>query len=111
MKRSDLFSIAFAALAVSAVPNLVWAQNQPKGTTQQSRIRQVSGKVVSLGDDDFVLNTGKAKVLVDAEERPLQQAKLSVGEQITVTGRYDDDNFDAHTITRSNGTSISVRDD
>lgn len=110
MKRSALFGIAFAAVAVSAVPNLVWAQNQP-GKMQQSRMSQVSGKVVSVGDDDFVLNTGKAKVLIDAEERPLQQAKLSVGEQVTVTGRYDDDNFDAHTISCSNGTSISVRDD
>lgn len=108
MKRSPLFGIAFA-VAISAVPSLVWAQNQTGGM-QQARISQVSGKVVSVGDDDFVLDTGKAKVLIDAEERPLQQAKLSVGDQVTVSGRYDDDNFDAHTITPDNGKPIPVRD-
>ena len=109
MKRSPVFGIAFAALAVCAVPSPVWAQNQTGGM-QQPRLSQVSGKVVRLGDDDFVLDTGKAKVLIDAEESPLQQAKLSVGDQVTVSGRYDDDNFDAHTITPANGKPIRVRD-
>lgn len=91
------------------VPNLVWAQNQPSGT-QQSGSTQISGKVVRLGDDDFVLDTGKKQILIDAEERPLQQAKLSTGQQVTVTGKYDDDNFDAYSITGPNGKVIPVRD-
>lgn len=94
---------------VLTVPSLVWAQNQPGGM-QQSRSTQISGKVVRLGDDDFVLDTGKKQVLIDAEERPLQQAKLSFGQQVTVTGKYDDDNFDAYSITAPNGKVIPVRD-
>lgn len=109
MKRSPVFGIAFAALAVCAVPSPVWAQNQTGGM-QQARMSQVSGKVVRLGDDDFVLDTGKVKVLIDAEDSALQQAKLSVGDQVSVSGQYDDDNFDAHTITPSNGKPIRVRD-
>ncbi len=109
MKRTPVFAIAFAALAVCAVPSLVWAQNQTGGT-QQPRLNQISGKVVRLGDDDFVLDTGKAKVLIDAEDSALQQAKLSVGDRVSVSGRYDDDNFDAHTITPANGKPIRVRD-
>ncbi len=66
------------------VPSLVWAQNQPS-EMQQSRSTQISGKVVRLGDDDFVLDTGKKQILIDAQERALQQAKLSLGEQVTVT--------------------------
>jgi len=109
MKFKALFGIAFAALTVLSVPTLASAQNQTGGT-QQHRNTQISGKVVRVGDDDFVLDTGKGRVLVDAEERPLQQANLSPGEQVTVTGKHDDDNFDADSITRSNGKTISVRD-
>lgn len=107
MKLKSFFTIAFAALAFSAFSSSVTAQTQPGG---QVRIAEISGKVVSVGDDDFVLNTGKEKILVDADDDALRQAKLSVGEKLTVSGQDDNDNFDARTITRSDGSKINVRD-
>lgn len=109
MKLKAFFAIAFTALALPAFSNLALAQNQPGGR-QQARITEISGKVVRVGDDDFVLNTGKEQILVDADDDTLRQAKLSAGEKVTVSGQNDDDNFDAYTITRPDGTKINVRD-
>jgi len=47
---------------------------------------------------------------IDAESRPAQQANLRVGEQVTVIGEFDDDEFDARTIIRANGLTIRIRD-
>jgi uncharacterized protein YdeI (BOF family) len=109
MKLKAFFGIAFAALVISAFSSSVAAQ-PPTGGSQQARATEISGKVVRVGDDDFVLNTGKEQILVDADDDALRQAKLSPGEEVTVSGQNDDDNFDAYTITRSNGTKITVRD-
>lgn len=109
MTLKPFFGIAFAALAGSIFSIPVAAQSQAGGM-QQPRLSEISGKVVRVGDDDFVLNTGKKQVLIDAEESSLQQANLSEGERVTVTGRYDDDNFDAYTIIPSSGKKITVRD-
>jgi len=63
MKLNALFGIAFAALAVSAFPTLVEAQSQTGGT-QKAGTTRISGKVVRVGDGDFVLDTGKGQVLL-----------------------------------------------
>lgn len=67
MKLKAFLSIAFAALTISAFSNLVSAQN-PTGGNQPARVTEISGKVVRVGDDDFVINTGKEQILVDADD-------------------------------------------
>jgi uncharacterized protein YdeI (BOF family) len=108
MKFATLFGIAFAALATSTIPTLVSAQTQP-GNVQRVSI-EISGKIISIDDGDFLLDTSNGQILVDADDRSVRRANLTVGEQVTVTGRYDDDSFDAYTVTRESGEVVSVWD-
>jgi uncharacterized protein YdeI (BOF family) len=108
MTLKTWFGLSIAALTASIVPTIALAQQAT--TSQQALSAEISGEIISLGDDDFLLETESGQILVDAEERPLRRANLSTGETVTVTGRFDDDNFDAYTITRSNGEMISVWD-
>ena len=78
---------------------------------QRSRNTSLVGTVTGVFGDNFVLDDGTGQILVEAEARWLQQANLAKGEKVTVVGEYDDDDFDAFRITRSNGQVIQVYDD
>lgn len=110
MKFSILLSFTIAAIAASTLPNLLSAQAQ-NNPMQRARLMEVSGEVVSLiEDDEFILNTAGGQILVDAESRLLRRANLAVGDQVTIAGQYDDDNFDGYTLTRSNGETVVIGD-
>ncbi len=79
--------------------------------SQQVRSNGISGRVIRLDGDDFILDTGNQQIKVDAKSRSLWQANLKVGDQVTVMGEFDDDDeFDARTIVRADGARIPVSD-
>ncbi|MFL9458151.1 hypothetical protein AB0758_44900 [Tolypothrix bouteillei VB521301_2] len=49
--------------------------------------------------------------MIEAEPRLGQPINLSVGEKVTVVGNYDDNEFKALSITRSNGETIQIHND
>jgi uncharacterized protein YdeI (BOF family) len=85
----------------------------------QSKIRDlhnansttITGKIVQLRDDEFIIDDGTGQLLVETEDRTLRTANLKNGETVTVKGRYDDNDFEAISITRANGQIIYVFDD
>ncbi len=67
----------------------------------------ITGEVKQIWDsDEFVLSDGTGDILVDTEDTFVN---LSVGEKVTVAGRYDDEQFEAFSITREDGTVIYIR--
>ncbi|AMW28191.1 MULTISPECIES: NirD/YgiW/YdeI family stress tolerance protein [Oscillatoriales] len=70
----------------------------------------ISGTIRSVVGNDFILDDGTGQIIVDAGPMRHHQLNLQPGEQVTVTGKYDDYDFDAFTITRSNGEVIFIRD-
>lgn len=88
-----------AATAQTSIREL----KQQRGTT-------ISGTITNIVGNEFVLNDGTGQVIVDAGPHWHHQINLKQGERVTVTGEYDDDDFDAFQITRRNGTVIRIRD-
>ena len=129
------FVTTLAVTAALTVPTVVIAQttienlqrrNQPSpspnrmntivqttiGSLQQQNSTTISGDVVRVQGEDFILGDGTGQILVEADARPIRQANLQVGDRVTVSGNYDDDNsFEALSITPENGTVIYVFDD
>ncbi len=70
----------------------------------------VSGTILAVDGNDFLLDSGNGQILVDAGPPWYQQINVQPGEQVTVVGEYDDDDFDAFNITRNNGESIRIRE-
>lgn len=98
-----LASIVTTSLSVQAqtIP-IEQLQQRQQGTT-------ITGTVRSVVGNEFILSDGTGEVIVDAGPRWYRAINVSVGEQLTVTGEYDDDDFDAFTITRANGEVITIR--
>ncbi|MGC9505128.1 hypothetical protein [Baaleninema sp.] len=70
----------------------------------------VSGSVNALVDnDEFLLNTDAGTVRVEAELPDSQVLNVNPGDRVTVTGVYDDEDFDAVSITREDGSSVWTR--
>jgi hypothetical protein len=97
MKKAIVLGLVSAMLGVWATP-------------ASARMVTVSGSVVSIQGDDFTLDTGKEKILVDADSEGNNPINLSVGERVTVYGDFDDYDLDAYTITRSDGSVIQIDD-
>lgn len=100
----------FAVLAVAAMTAPVVAQS----TVQELRTANtitLSGEIVRVMGDNFVLDDGTGQIMVDAESSAVRDAQLSPGDSATVTGRYDDEDFDAVTITPASGEVIYVLSD
>ncbi len=87
------------------------AQNVPIERLQQRQEgTTISGTVRSVVGNNFILDDGTGEVIVDAGPRWYQAVNVSEGEQVTIVGEYDDDDFDAFQITRANGEVIRIRD-
>ena len=100
--------VAVAALVAWAAPGVT------QSTIQELRSANtvtLSGEVVRLMDDDFVLNDGTGEIEVEAETYAIREAALSVGTTVTVTGQYDDNEFEAVTLTPAGGETITIVDD
>ncbi|MBE9127796.1 MULTISPECIES: NirD/YgiW/YdeI family stress tolerance protein [unclassified Coleofasciculus] len=110
MKSGTKIGLTLTAIAALAIPISVEAQTKI-GELFNTRTVTISGEVTSIFDDEFILDDGTGQIIVEAESRPLRQANLASGEKVTVTGNYDDDEFEAVSITRANGENIPIYDD
>ena len=72
-------------------------------------IVSISGTVTSIREDEFILSDRTGQILVDAAPGKGQIFGLNVGEQVTVVGDLDDEDFDAISITRANGSIVPVQ--
>jgi uncharacterized protein YdeI (BOF family) len=113
MKFNPMPSIVLTALVALLIPLEVGAQKAPTqiSNSPNARVTSISGQVTKLLDDKFILNDGKGQIIVEAEPSLGQPINLSVGEKVTVVGNYDDDEFNAVSITRANGETIQILDD
>jgi uncharacterized protein YdeI (BOF family) len=125
MKR--VVGVGCVLAAIAAIASVVTTQANTQAVAQtsnsanaQTSIRDlqrantvtISGQIVQIFSEDFILDDGTGQILVEAEDRPLREAKFTVGERVTVNGTYDDDNsFDGISITRANGAVVYVFDD
>lgn len=106
-----LLKAGFALATILAIPSVVIAQTTVRDL-QNANSTSISGEIVRIYGEDFILDDGTGQILVEAERRPLQQANLEAGERVTITGTYDDDNsFNAISITRENGEVVQIFDD
>jgi hypothetical protein len=81
----------------------------PIGELRRSDSATVSGEVASVVGNEFILTDGTGEIIVDAGPRWWHEVNLVPGERVTVVGEYDDYDFDAYSITRSNGEVIQIR--
>ncbi|WP_204154534.1 hypothetical protein [Leptolyngbya sp. CCY15150] len=65
---------------------------------------RIRGRVVRVRDDEFFLRDRTGSVWVDARRR----VNLRVGEQVTVVGDFDDNDFDARRIIRNQPRNRSM---
>jgi len=70
----------------------------------------ITGTVRSVVGNEFILDDGTGQIIVDAGPRWYQPISIQEGERLSVIGEYDDYDFDAYRITRSNGAVIVIRD-
>lgn len=106
----SIFSAGIILGSLVAFSGLASAQMSIR-ETQNAHGTTVSGEVVRIFGEDFILDDGTGQILIEAESRPLRQANLSVGETVTVLGELDENAIDAYRITRSNGEEIYIFDD
>ncbi|MEB3227098.1 MAG: DUF5666 domain-containing protein [Synechocystis sp.] len=59
-----------------------------------------------LDSDEFILETSNGEISIDANLEDSFALGLTLGETVTVKGYYDDDGFDATSITRPDGSSV-----
>jgi hypothetical protein len=106
MKSTVAMTFTSALLAV-VIPT---AQAQiPIRDLQRDPGVSVSGEIRSVVGNEFILEDGTGQIIVDAGPRWYHQLNLRQGEKVTVVGEYDDYDFDAFSITRSNGEVIRIR--
>lgn len=86
--------------ALYALPAV--AEENPYTVPDDTWIR-LSGKVESVNRDRFMLDYGKGVVSVEMDDgdRDADAYKLVSGDQVTVSGRIDDDFFESTTIEAS----------
>jgi uncharacterized protein YdeI (BOF family) len=67
----------------------------------------IAGTVVSVREDEFLLQDSTGQIWVDAVRGGSGTLNLSIGEQVTVTGDLDDlEDFDATRIVRADGSEV-----
>lgn len=108
MKR--IISTSAVLAAIVAIPSIAIAQTSIRDLISTNSTT-ISGQIVRISGEDFVLDDGTGQLLVETEDRLLRRNNFRVGENVAVTGTHDDNSFDAMSITRANGEVIYVFDD
>lgn len=106
MKSQITLILVSTMLALGASP--IEAQTSIRELRQNSGVT-ISGTISNIVGNEFILDDGTGEIIVDAGPRWYHQINLTQGEQVTVIGEYDDYDFDAYRITRSNGEEILIR--
>lgn len=108
MTMKAIFVLSISFLFLKPTPFL--AQTQiPIGELQRNQGFSISGEVISVVGNQFILDDGTGQIIVDAGPRWYHQINISSGEEVTVIGDYDDEDFDAYTIIKGNGEVIEIR--
>jgi len=76
---------------------------------QDDLLQTIRGTVVRIREDEFILRDQTGQVWVDADLGSSMSLGLQIGEQVTVIGDLDDEDFDARRITRANGQVVLDR--
>jgi hypothetical protein len=111
-RQSFIIPILVASISALTIPIFVQAQTtQIEDLQQLPRGISISGEVTSIVGNDFVLNDGSGEIIVDAGPTWWHNINLEPGEQVTVNGEVSDKSgeFDAFSITRSDGSTIDIR--
>ena len=97
LSLTSTFTIFLTTIAQTPIPirNL---RHIPETTT--------AGVVRSVVGNQFILDDGTGQLIVDPGICLNSQNQLNVGETVTVTGEYEDYDFDAFRIIRSSGEVI-----
>lgn len=105
--------IVFGIVALTVVlgaASIAIAQNKIRYPHNTNNIT-ITGKIIQIGNDGFVLENGRKKFLIDADNLNLRTANLQEDETVTVNVKSDSDDFEAISITRTNGQVIYIFDD
>ena len=111
--KTLLLGVSAATITVLTglvIPGMTQTQTTVE-TLRSNNIVTLSGEVVRLMGDDFLLDDGTGQIEVDAETSAMREAAISVSTTVTVTGYYDDNEFEALTLTPNGGETITVLDD
>jgi uncharacterized protein YdeI (BOF family) len=106
----QIISIGLLCGSLLTIPGIAIAQTTIR-QTQDANSTVVSGEIIRISGDDFILDDGTGQLLVEAESRPLRQANLMEGEVVTVAGHFDENSLEAYRITRASGEEIYIFDD
>lgn len=112
MARRMFFGLTIAAsMAALTIPSLVQAQTtRIEELQRRSRGTTVSGEVMSVVGNDFVLSDGTGELIVDAGPTWWHDVDVEPGEQVTVTGEMGrGGELDAFSITRADGSRMEIR--
>lgn len=111
MNQHKLWSLALTAtISTLAIPVIARAQVSIEELQRSGAGVTVSGEVVSVVGNDFVLDDGTGQIIVDAGPNWWHQIDVSQGEEVTVTGELGrGGELDAYSITRSDGSIIEIR--
>ncbi|OKH32280.1 hypothetical protein NIES2119_26765 [[Phormidium ambiguum] IAM M-71] len=105
--------IVFGIVALTGVlgaASIAIAQNEIRYPHNNNNMT-ITGKIVQIGDEKFLLESGTEQFLIDADNLNLRTANLREGETVTVNIKSDDDDFEAISITRDNRKVIYIFDD
>lgn len=114
MKPKKVFSLSAVTtlLLVAATSAFAQAITRIRDLPALKTPTTISGRVVGFGEADeneWIIEDSSGQVRVEAGPRRWRNINLSEGETITVLGEMDDGEFDAFSITRSNGSIINIR--
>lgn len=101
MKLLTAMLMTMSGLAVVSMVSTVHAQqNGP-----------LTGTVQRVWEDGFSLNTGDRILRVDSWDlcRDFTTRHISMGDRLTVTGEFEGGEFDAFSITNSEGARVCQR--
>jgi hypothetical protein len=73
-----------------------------------ARAASFSGTVERVWEDGFQLRTDSRIIVVDSYDLcgDFTARHISTGEQLSVSGEFDEGEFDAYTLTRSSGETV-----
>ncbi len=82
--------------------------NLSQKTVSETGKSTFTGKVERVWEDGFILSTPSRKITVDSWDicGDNTEKKVSVGERLTVTGVFENREFDAFSITNTNQQNI-----
>lgn len=105
-KLATAFSLLLTSLIIPLKPSVAQV---PIGEIQRTQGLTISGVVTATFGNKFVIEDGTGQILVSSGPPWYHQIRMNQGERVTVVGEYDDNEFDAFSITRQDGTVLNIR--